>query len=105
MHQKRIAVGRRARADPTPVVPPAPGRLSMTIGCPICADTCSSTMRPTMSLAFPALKGTMAVMVRTGKACARAGIGQVAASPPRPAMKSRLFILCSLVVWTRAGRA
>src|SRR5262245_28437654 len=51
------------------MVPPAPGRFSTTIGWPTCFDTCSSTMRPTMSFAAPAANGTIAWMVRSGQGC------------------------------------
>ncbi len=54
------------------MVPPAPGRFSTTIGLLTCFDTCSSTMRPTMSLAAPAANGTIAWMFRSGQFCASA---------------------------------
>src|SRR5262245_12641141 len=55
------------------MVPPAPPRFSMTIGWPSCADTGSSTMRPTMSRLLPAENGTMARIGRAGHVCAATG--------------------------------
>ena len=52
------------------VVPPAPGRFSMTNGWPTCRDSWSSTTRPVMSTALPALNGLIAEMARDGQACA-----------------------------------
>ena len=69
----------------TPMVPPAPGRFSTTIGWLTCFDTCSSTIRPTMSLAAPAANGTIAWIVRSGQggdACAAAACGSANNTAP-----------------------
>src|SRR6185295_15070408 len=62
--------GAARAAWPTPMVPPAPGRLSMMIGWPSCLESCSNTMRAVMSLALPAANGMMAVIGRVGQDCA-----------------------------------
>ena len=54
------------------MVPPAPGRFSMTKDWPICFDTCSSTMRATVSPALPALTALMTSIDRVGQSCATA---------------------------------
>ena len=41
------------------MVPPAPALFSTTIGWPMLFAIASPTVRPTMSVALPALKGTM----------------------------------------------
>ena len=40
-----------------PIVLPAPGRFSTTIGCPSCAETCSITKRAITSVALPGVRG------------------------------------------------
>ena len=49
-----------------PELPPAPGRFSTMIGCPIDFDIRSSMMRLTTSLALPPAKGMIAVIGRDG---------------------------------------
>src|SRR5262245_8576896 len=44
----------------------------MTIDWPTCADTCSNTVRGTMSVALPAANGTITRIGRVGHDCARA---------------------------------
>jgi hypothetical protein len=62
--EERIAVGRRATAS-VPIVPPAPGRLSMTNGWPRRSDSHCAIGRARMSLVLPAGKVTT---IRTGRA-------------------------------------
>src|SRR5262245_64322303 len=68
-----------------PIVPPAPPRFSMTIGCPSWLANGSSTMRPTMSRLEPAENGTMARIGRAGQTCARATCGNAGAARVAPA--------------------
>ena len=56
-----------------PMVPPAPGRFSITKVCPTCLPTCSKTTRAMMSLATPAGIGTTTVTLRDGQSSATAG--------------------------------
>ena len=57
---------------PTPSVPPAPTRFSTTIGWPNCAESCSATVRATMSVPLPAVKGMMIRIGFDGQVCAAA---------------------------------
>src|SRR5262249_27437480 len=80
------------------MVPPAPGRFSTTIGCLTCFETCSSTMRPTMSLAAPAANGTTAWIVRSGH-CASAACGVVKSkAPARCHMRAEVIRLLLLML-------
>ena len=56
-----------------PMVVPPPGRFSMTIVWPVCAATCSNTVRGTRSVALPAPNGTMTRTGLVGQVCAAAG--------------------------------
>ena len=73
MHQDRVSVrlgprdGRRPRC-----VPPAPGRFSTTKGWPNCSDSRCATVRAMMSVALPAVNGTMTVTRLLGHDCASA---------------------------------
>jgi hypothetical protein len=53
-------------ASAVPLLPPAPGLFSTTMGCPIDFDMRSSMMRDTTSLALPPAKGMTTVMARFG---------------------------------------
>src|SRR6516162_1851637 len=53
-------------------VPPAPGRFSMNNVWPICCETRSSTMRATVSPAFPAVNGLITLIGLAGQVSARA---------------------------------
>ena len=55
---------------PAPVVPPAPGRFSITKVWPSCLPTWSITTRAITSLALPAPSGTTTVTLRAGQSCA-----------------------------------
>src|SRR6516162_2120073 len=55
-----------------PIVPPAPGRFSITKVSPTCLPTCSNTTRAMMSLATPAGIGTTTVTLRVGQSWAEA---------------------------------
>src|SRR6478672_4551539 len=55
-----------------PIVPPAPGRFSITKVCPTCLPTCSNTVRAMRSLATPAGTGTTTVTLRVGQSWADA---------------------------------
>src|SRR5215510_7484959 len=57
-----------------PIVPPAPGRFSITKVCPTCFPTCSKTTRAMTSLATPAGIGKMTVTLREGQSCATADV-------------------------------
>src|SRR6059036_2107232 len=52
------------------MVPPAPGRFSMTIGCPICGESLSVTVRAMMSVPLPGVNGTMIRIGFEGQGCA-----------------------------------
>src|SRR3954469_17829723 len=56
------------------MVPPAPGRFSITKACPTCFPTCSKTTRATISLVTPAGTGTITVTLREGQSCAGTGV-------------------------------
>ncbi len=52
------------------MVPPAPGRFSMTIACPIWGESFSVTVRAMMSVPLPGVKGTTILTDFVGQACA-----------------------------------
>src|SRR5215470_9412863 len=56
----------------TPIVPPAPARFSTTNGCPSCSDRRCVTVRAMMSVALPAVNGTMTCTRLVGHDCASA---------------------------------
>ena len=59
-----------ARATaPMPIVPPAPGRFSTTKGWPSCSDSRCATVRAMMSVALPAVNGTITVTRLVGQDC------------------------------------
>src|SRR5216117_3196232 len=53
-----------------PMVPPAPGRFSMTIGCPSWGESLSDTVRAMMSVPLPGVNGTMILIGFAGHVCA-----------------------------------
>src|SRR6266576_1819708 len=57
---------------PVPIVPPAPGRFSMTTGCPQYSESFWPNVRARMSVALPAVNGTMILTGFVGHACALA---------------------------------
>ena len=61
-------------------MPPAPLRLSITIGWPSFSATCAPTGRPNASSGLPGAVGTIQVIGLSGQAAARAGIARDA--PP-----------------------
>jgi hypothetical protein len=68
------------------MVPPAPPRFSMTIGCLSAADSGSIAIRPMMSTVEPALNGITTRNGRFGQLSARAGrksAGSANAAPRR----------------------
>src|SRR5712672_1810732 len=52
------------------MVPPAPGRFSMTMGCPSWGESFSATVRAMMSVPLPGVNGTMILIDFAGHACA-----------------------------------
>src|SRR6266487_4165935 len=54
------------------MVPPAPGRFSITIGCPSWGESLSDTVRAMMSVPLPGVNGTMTLIGFAGQACAHA---------------------------------
>jgi hypothetical protein len=56
-----------------PTLPPAPGRLSITTGCPSARASGSARMRAMMSGEVPAGNGTTSLIARAGQACAADG--------------------------------
>src|SRR6266850_6747095 len=52
------------------MVPPAPGRFSMTMGCPSWGESLSVTVRAMMSVPLPGVNGTMILIGFAGHACA-----------------------------------
>src|SRR5437868_4678729 len=56
----------------TPSVPPAPARFSTTNGWPSCSDRRCVTVRAMMSVALPAVNGTMTCTRLVGHDCANA---------------------------------
>src|SRR4029079_1179475 len=73
------------------MVPP-PGRLSTTMVWPSCLESCSRTIRATMSFALPAANGMIAVMVRPGHVCANA---EATVMTDRRAMAAARSLGCS----------
>src|SRR5437763_17125492 len=57
---------------PVPIVPPAPGWFSMTTGCPQYSESFCPNVRARMSVALPAVNGTMIFTGFVGHACALA---------------------------------
>src|SRR3954468_13849003 len=53
-----------------PMVPPAPGLFSITIGCPRCFSVALASARMPMSVEPPAGQGTISVTGRVGNCCA-----------------------------------
>src|SRR5947209_20043852 len=79
-----------------PMVPPAPGRFSITKVCPTCFPTCSKTTRAMTSLATPAGIGTMTVTLREGQSCATADVSAAIDSiAPSAARRMMLFMVAS----------
>jgi hypothetical protein len=86
-----------------PIEPPPPGLFSMTIVWPICFAISSSTTRATTSLALPAVKGLIIVIVRVGQACAKAvDVPVVSAAPMMAAYIMRDDVMCSSE-WCRSS--
>jgi hypothetical protein len=74
-----------------PIVPPAPVRFSTTIGCPSGPAKWSDTVRAMMSMALPAVTGTMTRSGFTGHVCADAP--SALASTAAEAMNDRHMVL------------
>jgi hypothetical protein len=72
-HEQRITVRRRTSAA---ILPPAPGRFSMTNRCPRRSDSHWPMRRASTSMAWPAANPTNGCTGRTGYACAHARGGQ-----------------------------
>src|SRR5689334_17861157 len=67
-----------------PLAPPAPGRGSITIGCPIRCDTSLRTTRDTVSAALPAGNGLITRICRVGYCSARtAAVAAMRIAPAR----------------------
>src|SRR5438874_4168079 len=69
---------------PVPIVPPAPGWFSMMTGCPQYSDSFWPNVRARMSVALPAVKGTMILTGFVGHVCAPANDVQSAHSATTP---------------------
>src|SRR3954465_2504735 len=77
-----------------PMVPPAPGRFSITKVCPTCFPTCSKTTRAMTSLATPAGIGRMTVTLRDGQSCATADVSAaIDRIAPSAARRMMLFMV------------
>jgi hypothetical protein len=61
-----MAIGRRARDDAAGDGAPALGRLSITTCCPHASVSLGPIMRASMSLALPAVNGTITRIGRDG---------------------------------------
>src|SRR2546430_8340124 len=57
---------------PVPIVPPAPGWFSITTGCPQYSESFWPNVRARMSVALPAVNGTMILTGFVGHVCALA---------------------------------
>jgi hypothetical protein len=55
-----------------PIVPPPPGRFSISTGWPSCPDSFSATVRAMMSVALPGVNGTITRSGFAGQAWAHA---------------------------------
>src|SRR5712691_5010444 len=64
-----------------PMVPPAPGRFSMTMGCPSWGESLSVTVRAMMSVPLPGVNGTTILIGFAGHACAHAADCAAQSSP------------------------
>ena len=74
MHEHRVTVGLGLGTAATPIAPPAPRRFSTTKGCPNCSPRRWLTVRAMMSVALPAVKGTMTRTGLLGHVCASAAV-------------------------------
>src|SRR4051812_621732 len=70
--------GSALATTPAPMVPPAPGRFSITNDCPNCSERRCATVRAMMSVALPAVNGTMTETRLLGQDCADAEQDSVA---------------------------
>src|ERR1700724_678878 len=79
-----------------PMLPLAPGRLSMTTGCPQRSDSFCPTVRARMSMPVPGVKGTMICTGLPGYGCGALFDGDCADAPhasnPAPASAEIHFI-------------
>ena len=83
---KEVGAECTVAAIPMPSDVPAPPRFSTTNVCPICLPTCSNTVRAVISVALPAVNGTMILIgCFAGHSCAGALSGASAIN----AMKRR----------------
>src|SRR5436309_4418322 len=74
-----------------PIVPPAPGRFSISTGCPNADESLSATGRAIVSVAEPGVNGTMMRIGLDGKACASAAVVRVASSAASSAFMGSLL--------------
>src|SRR5258707_1543338 len=81
------------------MVPPAPGRFSMTMGCPSWGESLSVTVRAMMSVPLPGVNGTMILIGFEGQACACAPTCRAQSASAATDLPSFPDILAS-----RAGR-
>src|SRR5207302_10624723 len=63
------------------MVPPAPGRFSMTMGCRSWGESLSVTVRAMMSVPLPGVNGTTILIGFEGQACAHAADCAAQSSP------------------------
>src|SRR5215208_2283400 len=87
-----------------PIVVPPPGRLSMRKVWPSWADTCSNTVRGTMSVALPGAYGTITRTGLVGQVSAPARTLMVSTGNAHRATISRpSFFICPLRPWLSAS--
>jgi hypothetical protein len=80
-----------------PSVPAAPGRFSITTGCPSLSCIAWATMRPMMSAPPPGPNGTITRIDRCGQSCAVAStVPASSAAPDRAKSPRRVNIIPSL---------
>src|SRR5438094_1979176 len=71
-----------------PMVPPAPGRFSITMGCPSWGESLSVTVRAMMSVPLPGVNGTMILIGFEGQACAQAAVCAIHSAIPAARVQS-----------------
>src|SRR5262245_61899724 len=85
------------------MVPPAPGRFSITIGCPIAVLSWVATSRATKSVPPPAGKGTIRRTGFVGQSCATAGDAHRIRTAPTTAARSTVERVVILATPCRRG--
>src|SRR3954452_9685727 len=83
--------GSALAAAAIPMVPPAPGRFSTTNGWPSCSERRCVTVRAMMSVALPAVNGTMTCTRLVGHDCASAALETMHAATAATHIHDRLM--------------